>query len=120
MRSELKVSGTTDPNFISTQRVTSPVEVETDGLMIGGIGVEIDLDRTNSSGDVHRDKQEVAAMGPAGPLITVKDPTGWIVGNVAVKRRPRVVERRRIVLAREQKLIVMPVAGNEIEVAAQL
>ena len=58
-------------------------------------------------------------MRPAGPLITIEDPTGWIVGNITVKRRPRVVERRRVVLTRGQKAMVMVISGNEIEVAAQ-
>ncbi len=101
------------------QRSTSPVEVETDRLMIGSIGVEVDVDRADATGDIGRDEQEVSAMWPAGPLITIEDSTGWIVGYVAATHRPRVSERRRVVLARGQKPAVMTVAGDEIEVATQ-
>ena len=80
------MNGATNSNFIWSQRVTSPVEIETDGLMIRSISFEINIDRTNACGNVRRDKKEVAAMRPAGPLITIEDPTGWIVGIVTVNR----------------------------------
>ena len=83
--------------------------------MIGSVGVEIDVDRADAAGDVRRDEQEVAAMWPVGPLITVEDPTSWIVGNVAAERRPCIAERRRVVLARGQKPAVMTVAGSSAD-----
>ena len=80
------MNGETNPNCICSQRVTSPVEIETDGLMIGSISFEINIDRTNACSDVSGNKKEVSAMRTTGPLIMVKDPTGWIVGIVTVNR----------------------------------
>ena len=80
------MNGATNSNFIWSQRVTSPVEIETYGLMIRSISFEINIDRTNACSDVRRDKKEVSAMRTTGPLIMVKDPTGRIVGIVTVDR----------------------------------
>ena len=79
--------------------MTSPIEVETDRLVIGSVGVEVDIDRSDGTGDIRGDEKEIAAMRPNGPLFTVEHPTGWIVGNVTPAHGPRVAQRRRIILA---------------------
>ena len=87
--------------------------------MVGCVGVEIDVDRTDAPGDVPGDEHEVAAMSAARPLIAVEHAAGRVVGDIAATRCPAIEQRTRIIGGGGDDAPVMVVAGNKIEVAAE-
>ena len=52
-------------------------EFDEDRLMIGRIGLPIDIDVTDSTSQIFRHENEVAAIGAICPLRVIIQPAGW-------------------------------------------